>query len=209
MKRINLLGLLLFSISTWTNAFAETKNFEGLSIYLGGSTISTTLKYEYRNFDATVNGSGKTTFTGDLGADYGFNLSENSLVLIGATYGLNTTTVYETWGGMDRTVYLKNRWSVYAAPGITFGRKALLYAKLAYVSARLRSITTDGPNDEDAVHPGIGYGVGARFLLKENVSLIVEFMQNRYGAKRYSPTGLNVDESATTTSGTIALGYTF
>ncbi len=209
MKTINLIGLLFFSIGTYTNAFAETKNFEGLSFYLGGSTVSTTLKHEYRDFDGTINGEGKTTFSGDFGADYGLNLSENSLVLIGITYGLGKTTAYESWGGMNRTVNLRDRWSIYAAPGVTFGEKALLYAKLAYVSVRIQRSTLGFQGDEDTVHPGIGYGVGGRFLLKENVFLNVEFMQNRYSDKRYSPTGLNVDDSAITTSGTIAFGYTF
>jgi len=188
-----------FAVLSSTSAFAQTSNFEGASVYLGLSTVSTNAKIEQSG--ASINGFGKSSYATDIGADYGLKISDAAVVLLGGAFGLNKTSVYEnsgTGGGFDGSLDLKNRWSLYAAPGTTIGKDVLLFAKIAFSSAKA---DTDGGK----THSGFGFGAGTRVILSNQMFLNVEFMNNSYGKKDYS----GIDVSANSTVGTVALGYKF
>lgn len=203
MKSIRKTGMAIALATTCSVASAGTANFEGLSVYLGASAVTTSIKLEADSFAA--NGLGKSSYSADIGADYGLKLTDSAVLLLGGTYGLNKLSAFEVSGATDLAgeLKLKDRFSLYAAPGVTLGNSALLYAKLAYVSA-----TADGEGGK--THAGYGYGAGARVSLSKEVFLNIEFMQNNYGDKTYFAG--TIDEtriSAKSTAGTVALGYRF
>ncbi len=136
-------------------------------------------------------------------------ICETAVVLLGGTYNLGSVKMFDV-NLIDPSVdeilsaetKTKTQWSLYAAPGITFGKDVLLYGKLAYVSAKL---SMDGAK----THPGMGYGAGARFALTNQLFLNVEFMRNEIGKKTYTEGGDTSDLSWSSTAGTVALGYRF
>jgi opacity protein-like surface antigen len=209
MKATQKAALALALTIASTGAFADTTNFEGLSIFGAASVVTNALKIKDDD-GVLIEGAGKSTFSTSVGADYGLKLSDTAVVLLGGTYNLGSSSVY-TVAGMDPNDGLQNgetkiktQWSLYAAPGITFGNDVLLYGKLAYVSSKL---SMDGAK----THPGMGYGAGARFALTKQVFLNVEFMRNEIGKKTYPDddgTGSS-DLSWSSTAGTVALGYRF
>ncbi len=208
MKSIKGIYLPFLILISCTDALGETKNFDGLSVYLSGSTNSTTIRQEYRNIDANLDGSGKNSFSGEFGIDYGLTLLSNYFVLLGATHSLNKSAADER-SSNNFTTKFKDGWSIYAAPAIIRGDNHLVYLKVAYVSAQLQRTSDTFDYGNPKTHAGVGYGAGARLFLNENIFVNMELMQSRYGKKTYDPDGLNVDFSAITTSGTIAVGYKF
>ncbi len=208
MKIIKKLGLPLISASICTSAFADTRNFEKLSIYLNGSAFNSTYKTEFTT--GGNDGRSGNTFAGDIGADYGLRMAENFFVLLGGTYGLNKTKGLDATGSDLSGTYLieaDKRWSIYAAPGMEFSESALLYAKFAYISGKFR---IDVPNVfGESTHSGIGIGAGARFLLNDRIFFNVEFMQNHYGKKPYASGNGSAYVSPSATLGTVSLGYSF
>lgn len=208
MKTIKRFGLPLLAASMCASAFAGPGNFEGPAIYLSGSVFHSTYKTEFAT--GGNNGRSNNAFAGEIGADFGLRMSENLLVLLGGTYGLNKIKGLDSSGSALEGNYIieaDKRWSIYAAPGITFSDTALLYAKLAYISGEFR---IDVPAVlGQARHSGIGFGAGARFLLSDRIFFNVEFMQNRYGKKPYDSDGDTAYVSPSATSGTVSLGYKF
>ena len=156
-----------------------------------------------------IDGWGKSAFSASIGADYGLKMSETAVVLLGGTYNLGSVKMVDVSivdpsvnEILDAETKTKTQWSLYAAPGITFGKDVLLYGKLAYVSAKL---SMEGAK----THPGMGYGAGARFALTNQMFLNVEFMRNEIGKKRYTDGADSSDLSWSSTAGTVALGYRF
>jgi opacity protein-like surface antigen len=202
MKTAQKAGLALVLATASASVFADTTNFEGLSAFIGASTVTSSMKMEFDG--AIANGLGKSSFATSVGSDYGLKLSDTAVVLLGGTYNLGSVGVFEVSDGLDLEGEgkLKSMWSLYAAPGVTFGKDVLLYGKLAYVSAK--------PDSEGAkTHTGMGYGVGARFALANQMFLNIEFMQNSIGKKTYVDGNDSVDISGSSTAGTVALGYRF
>jgi opacity protein-like surface antigen len=191
-----------------TGAFADTTNFEGLSIFGAASAVTNAVKMQ-DDPNVLIDGLGKSAFSASIGADYGLKVSETAVVLLGGTYNLGSVgmfdvavvdpSVEEILDGATKT---KTQWSLYAAPGITFGKDVLLYGKLAYVSAKL---SMEGAK----THPGMGYGAGARFALTNQLFVNVEFMRNEIGKKTYADVNDSSDVSWSSTAGTVALGYRF
>ncbi len=191
-----------------TGAFADTKNFEGLSIFGAASAVTNSLKIQ-ADPNVFIDGLGKSALSTSIGADYGLKISEAAVVLLGGTYNLGSVSVFDV-NVVDPSVdeiltsktKAKTQWSLYAAPGITFGKDVLLYGKLAYVSAKL---SFDGAKTQS----GMGYGAGARFALTNQMFLNVEFMRNEIGKKRYVDGADSSDLSWSSTAGTVAVGYRF
>jgi opacity protein-like surface antigen len=199
MKTKYLKSALVCSIMVVPAAYAETGNFEGFSAFISGSLVSSSLKFSQTGMN--IDGFGKSSFAADIGADYGLKIGEKSVVLLGATYGLSDPKIFEISGtdsDFDGSSSFKSRWSIYAAPGVTFGPNALLYGKLAYASGK-------PSGDGGKTHTGFGYGAGARFALTSELFLNVEFLQQNYGKVDYD--GLSA--SGISTYGTAALGYKF
>jgi len=193
--------LFLTSIFIGTSANAQTGNFEGISVNAGGTTLSSSVKLSAGAQSA--DGIGRSSYAVDAGADYGLRVADRSVILVGGTYGLINPTIFkDAVLGLPAEIKFTRRWSVFAAPGITFGDSGLLYAKAAYISGKPKSDDFNG-----LTHSGYAYGVGARFMLTGNAYINAEFMQNRYGTKAYPDLGLDV--SAKSTAGTLSLGFRF
>ncbi len=207
MKATQKAALALALTIVSTGASADTTNFEGLSIFGAASAVTNAVKTQAGT--DVIDGLGKSGFSTSVGADYGLKISETAVVLLGGTYNLGSVKMFDV-NLIDPSVdeilsaetKTKTQWSLYAAPGITFGKDVLLYGKLAYVSAKL---SMDGAK----THPGMGYGAGARFALTNQLFLNVEFMRNEIGKKTYTEGGDTSDLSWSSTAGTVALGYRF
>ncbi len=208
MKLLKNFALLLSAAGICSSAFCETKNSEGLSVYAGASAVHSTFK---ESFSAGfIDGRSKESYSGDLGLDYGLGLSDNAVVLVGGSYGLNKVSGLNASGSAISGTYVidvDNRWSVYAAPGIMISTDALLYAKFAYISSKFH---VDIPNFAgDATHTGLGIGAGVRVLLNQAVFLNLEFIQNNYKKAAYNSNGETAYGSPKSTVGSVALGYKF
>ncbi len=199
---MNISKKITFALVAATFSFgasAQTANFEGLQVYVSGSAVSSSIKVEASG--VSIEGFGASSFAADIGADYGIKLGNTSVVLLGATYGIANPTVFEISGldpDFDGKSKMNSRWTLYAAPGVTFGDSALLYAKFGYGMGK--------PSFEGAKsHSGFGYGAGTRLNLSKEVFLDIEFMQYSYGKKAYD----DIEVSGTSTAGTAAIGYKF
>jgi opacity protein-like surface antigen len=201
MKIFTKPAVLLVAFLFGSSVHAQTGNFEGFAAGFGGSTLSTNVKLSAGALAA--DGIGRSSIALDVNADYGFSVSDRAVVLVGGSYGLINPTVFKDEVlGLPSEIKFTKRWSAFAAPGITFGDSALLYTKIAYISGTPKSDDFAGLR-----HSGYGYGIGARFLLNQNIYVNAEFMQNSYETREYTDLGLNV--SAKSTVGTVSVGYSF
>ena len=185
-------------------AHADAKNFEGLSINLGAYAVSSTTKISYGSNH--LDGLGSNEFVADLGVDYGIALSPNTVLLLGGSYGLSDPLVSDINApdvDLSGKIKASNRFSLFAAPGVTLSDKVLAYGKVAYVSGKPSG--TGYFASANKTHSGFGYGAGVRFLLNENVYLNFEAMNNEYGSEDY-PSG---HWSAKGLVAGLALGYKF
>jgi len=184
-----------------TSTYAQSGGLEGFSVNAGVSTVTSSVKLSAG--EQSADGIGRSSYAVDIGADYGFRFADRAVVLVGAAYGLANPTIFKDEVlGLPAEIKFNRRWSVSVAPGISFGDSGLMYAKLAYISGKPGSDAFEGQT-----HSGYGYGVGARFMLNQNVYVNVEVMQNDYETKTYNDLGLDV--SAENTTGMLSLGYSF
>lgn len=183
-------------------AVADSKNFSGFSLYgaLNHSSTTVELKYEGTSF----NGLGKQSISGALGADYGFALGQSSVLLVGATYDLSNPEFLKA-SSSDTTLTgkVKQRYSVYLAPGVTVSPQTMLYAKLSYESGKAE-LSASGESESETFR-GVGYGFGIRTFLDKNIFAGVEVARINYNDKGFD--GVNVGTG--TTIGSVQLGYKF
>lgn len=183
-------------------AQADTKNFEGLSVYGSLNHSATTVEVEAAG--AEFNGLGKQSINASIGADYGLKFGATSVILLGGTFDLNAPEFLEiSGGGQSIKGEFKQRWSLYAAPGLVLTQQTLLYAKLSYDSGKAE-LSAGGQSLSEKYH-GIGYGAGIRTQLSKNQFVGVEVLRVNYNDKGFS--GVNVGTG--TTIGSVQFGYKF
>lgn len=165
---ISLLATLLLS---GLAAHAEVKRS---GFYAGVDASYETMSV--KTSTATENfGSGTSVI---LHAGYQLQLDDNYSVLLGATYDID----YELQGGpgSDGTVFTKgteklkqkNKWGIYAAPGLYISDNGFVYAKLSYVTMKT---DPDGVRSPEPNFKSVGYGIGYRYTFMQDNLITLEW----------------------------------
>ena len=134
-------------------------------------------------------------------------------MLLGASYDLSSSEFFEYRGGdSDGSGSLigeiKDKWSLYLAPGYMIAPKTLFYGKLSIEGGK---VFVEGNEDGEATESaskkfnGVGCGAGIRVLAGENVFVGVEVMRTNYSAESIG----DANTSTGTTTGSIQIGYSY
>jgi len=180
----------------------QTSDFSGLSIGVNIELKSTTLKTSYS--DVELSGVGNQNIIGSAIVDYGVEIGKDSILLIGAKYDLQKTTV-ASMTSSDTTTKLEEQghYSLYVAPGLLLNDKTLGYAKLSYENAKLDLNESSSIGAQSL--KGIGFGLGIRTHLSGNWYANVEVARIVYKGKDVSSSTLTTG----TTVGVAGLSYKF
>ena len=213
-------------LASSTSLMAQSKSFEGVSLGLSASVVgaevsgsSGTSSPGTRNSSGSI---GKVTEIAAVDLSYGFAVSNNGLILVGASYtpgkakaGSGTYSGDGTTGDTNGKLNLeiKDPYTIYIAPTYAVSKEAALYAKLGYSKADVNVTATDAaslskkPNDLE----GITYAIGSKILLNNNVYIGVEASLTDYDSISATRTtgSVNVNADAKVAQGTITLGYKF
>ena len=195
------IALAAISAACSTSAFAQVSNFTGPSAGVNASMVSATTKITFD--DSEIDGVGKQSFGAALQAAYGIELSKDSVVSFGGTYGLNKNKVgsFTDSEGIF-SLEAKNQMSLYVEPGFLINNSTLAYGKVSHESAKFTAIA-DGSLSRTVKGTGIGFGL--RTMIDKNLSLQAEIKQIKYGTETVGDTKFK----AGATVGTIGLGYKF
>ena len=223
-KILKLSAIALLASST--SLMAQSKSFEGVSLGLSASVVGAEVSGSSASSSpGTRNSSGSLGKVAEIAAidlSYGYPVSNNFLVAIGASYtpgkakaGTGTYTGDGTTGDTNGKLNLEisDPYTIYIAPTYAVSKDAALYAKLGYSKADVNVTAADSaslsrkPGDLE----GITYAIGSKILLNNNVYIGVEASLTEYDSISATRTtgSVNVNADATVAQGTITLGYKF
>lgn len=156
---------------------AEPINFVGPTLGLRVSSMHD--KTDYSGFLA-----GQSSSDNDVGFDvtagYGFNLSKDWVINVGASYAINDakfgTVNYVDGGNQTVNAKLKDHWSVFVEPGYRFAPQWLGYASFSYHDAKGEYRDSQLGNG-DVGTTGFGYGLGLSYAYTRNIETSVEIRQ--------------------------------
>ena len=199
MKKI--IALAVVSAACSTSTFAQVSNFTGFSAAANLTSIKT---------NTTPEGQGALRGRGtgaNLQAAYGFTLSSESVLSVGATYGLTND---KAGGYVDTSetgnLKLKKQVSIYVEPGYLVSPQTLVYGKVSYESATDEVISSVPANSDSADIKGVGLGFGVRTMIDKNWFAQAEYKQTKFD-KKMSNAGTNLDVKNTGVS--VGIGYRF
>ena len=213
-------------LASSTSLMAQSKSFEGVSLGLSASVVGAEVSGSSASSSpGTRNSSGSLGKVAEIAAidlSYGYPVSNNFLVAIGASYtpgkakaGTGTYTGDGTTGDTNGKLNLEisDPYTIYIAPTYAVSKDAALYAKLGYSKADVNVTAADSaslsrkPGDLE----GITYAIGSKILLNNNVYIGVEASLTEYDSISATRTtgSVNVNADATVAQGTITLGYKF
>jgi hypothetical protein len=188
------IGALVAALSG-SQAFAQAKNFEGFSFAAGLNIANTTFSRAYAGAAGySVNG---TQANAVAQAHYDYAASEQFVLGFGATADSGKLP-FGIWQPSNIEIQMKDRYSVYVAPGYTLNDSTLLYGKLAYITA----IVSDPRASE---LPGVGYGVGLKILAGSHLFYQVELSGTDYAKREY----INTKDTFDLKVLTLSIGYKF
>ncbi|MFC2506556.1 MAG: outer membrane beta-barrel protein [Kingella sp. (in: b-proteobacteria)] len=160
MKKHIFLAAILAATSSFS--LAEGTNFTGFGV---GAEIGTT---KYSGVDEGSKSKRMTDI--NLVGSYGFVFSSTELVgQVEAKYKVGSSKVYDDEYGVMK---VKRSWSVGYLQGYRVTPTIMSYVKLAYVSNKYQDEVASKAH-------GVGYGVGAKFVVAQNVEVGAEFVQAR------------------------------
>ena len=199
MKKIIALAVVVAACSTST--FAQVSNFTGLNAAANMTSIKT---------ETTPEGNptlSDRAIGANLQAAYGFALTPEIVLSVGATIGLTNDKA----GGYVDThdtgnLKLKKQTSIYVEPGYMVTSQTLVYGKVAYETATLDMTSTDPSNSATADVKGVGFGVGARTMLNKNWLAQAELKQTKFD-KATGSDGSKLDARSSVVS--VGVGYKF
>lgn len=204
MKKI--ITAAIFVAACSSSAYAQVSNFTGPSV--GVNLDHTAINYETSASSGYFeNGYGQQSIGASIQGAYGFALSNNIVLSVGANYSLVDSKSFDasSGSGYSITSKLKNQSSLYLEPGYLVSEKTLAYGKVSYESAKASQDATGQANISKNLH-GMGYGFGIRTMLDKNLSLQAELKSVKYGSESSSSTS---QFKTSATVGTIGLGYKF
>lgn len=191
---------MLLSGSAW----AQSENFTGFSAAVGfkGADMST-----YTDI------VGKTSYGADVRGSYGFKLSNDIILNVGASLDLGDSTVYKFDNGGDysQNMKTKNKISFYVEPGILISNKTLLYGKISHNSAKINSTYNDlgAVTSESSNTNGLGFGLGVKSMINDKTYVLFEVNKVSYSSTYNNYFFDSWGGRISSTSATIAIGYKF
>jgi hypothetical protein len=188
MKYLLFLAVYTMLTTLIGTAHAQKTNFTGPAI---GVSLSTTRnKVEYGAFLAGSE-SKKSDTVGRFDSSYGFGLSPQWVLSVGATYDLNKTDFGRVSyvGGRTQTidVELKNHVALYIAPGYQVAPNWLAYGKLSWHRAK-GEYNDIGIGAGTTTHNGTGisFGVATAFTKKMEGRFEIEHVSYSREARNLS-----------------------
>jgi opacity protein-like surface antigen len=185
MKKIITLAVVAAACST--SAFAQVSNFTGFSAAANLTSIKT---------DTTPQGEAALSGRGtgaNLQAAYGFDLTPEYVLAVGATFGLTSN---KAGGYVDTNetgdLKLKKQVSIYVEPGYLVSPQTLVYGKVSYESATDEVTSSVPANNDSADIKGVGLGFGVRTMIDKNWFAQAEYKQTKFD-KKMSNAGTNLD----------------
>jgi len=177
-------------------AFAQAKNFEGLSIGANYESTHTNLN------TVGAQDSGGSSGLG-LQAQYTFAMSPTFTIGVGATYSTANHVAATTAGAYADNVYTNTNISVDFLPGYALSDTTLVYGKLSALSGTLQ----DNKNALSYSLGGVGYGIGLRSMVDKSI-----YFQLGFDFNTYSDVNTQFGGGATTIKSdvySIGVGYKF
>lgn len=171
MKK-NILVATLFSLAA-TGALAQSRTFEGLYGQVGIGYESITPSLNSGNVNVTNNGSpvaslpisssisNSNSFAGTVTAGYNFSLTKDFLLGIGAEYSpiagskANYSQSNPSLGTFNSQWNKENSYNIFLSPAASIGNDGLLYGKVGYTGATVKSQSTT--NNLTGYSLGLGY----------------------------------------------------
>lgn len=167
MKK-TMLALPLFVLLV-SGAYGQAANFNGFSIALNASAVSPTTDYEAAGKPVASDSSSGTLVS--LQSRYYFPIASQYLLGLGLNKSLTQVRV-GTLAGVETT--LKDRISIDVSPAYALSENTLLFGKLAFISGTFNSAGSD------STASGVGYGLGARYMVNKTY-----FLQTSFDAEQY------------------------
>lgn len=192
--------LAIVAVSASSIALAQNKNFTGFSAGVNANFADSKAEYSGTNVGPTAVKSNKSDQNASLQGQYGFGISDKFVVGLGVTYGIGELKA-GTVSGVDSKT--KDMYTVNLEPGYVVTPSTLVYAKVAYASAKVES---SGGAIASANLTGNGYGIGFRTMLTPKLYLQGEYVQTSYDKKNVAA---GVDVKADTGVASIGVGYNF
>ena len=198
----------------------DQDNFDGLSVGLNFQTKATTVKIDGTLDDfngdtesfAEAKGVGKTDYLADISIDYGYQINDDFLAIMGMSYTLNDGTTIkgrQTNDVLANYLYLDaetgNVFSIYAGPAYELSNNVLAYAKLYYQNFDL---DTKNNVNYDAGHYNVhsyGLGIGFKSQISKNLFISTEMQRQMYDASSFVAHTLDTGS----TIGKIGISYNF
>jgi hypothetical protein len=177
--KTSLLGLALVSTASMASNFAGPE--AGVSVTMNGATTT----FKFLDEEITL---GESSLGFKLHGGYGFDVSKDTVVLLGLDYNATDIAAGKILGG---SLKFKNSWSLSAAPGMLLNDKTLAYVKLSYEAGKLGNSTD---SEEESIS-GVGYGVGLRTEINKTSFLQTEIKQVNF--KKFTSAGADVTPTAT------------
>lgn len=169
MKRLVFVSIGLAVVST--QVFSQAKNFEGFSLSLNVQSSRT-------NVDVSNGASDSGTSTGlGIQGQYTFALTDQFVLGVGATLGLNNRNASSASGSVGLDGYTRNNTSFELTPGVALSNTTLLYGKISAINGTFTADSTGAPS---LGLTGLGYGFGVKYLIDKNVFWQVSYDLNRF-----------------------------
>ena len=198
LLKTSLLGLALVSTASMAGNFAGPE--AGASVTMIGGTSLVDLE-KSNDSDGDY---GQQSIGFKLHAGYGFDLGNDSGVIVGLGY--NPTDIKA--GTADTTsVVIKNSWSLSVAPGMMLNEKSLAYVKLAYEAGTLS--IKDGAITRDESLSGFGFGAGLRTEINKTTFLETEIKQVNYKKFTIKGNSDSFDLTPELTVGSVSVVFKF
>jgi len=206
MKKSIELAALAIAVVASTPVLAQVSNFTGPSAGVSLDHVAVTSEVRDPVFGIDLKGVGQSSVGASVYGAYGFNLSNNMVLSVGASYSLTNAKAFDLAdAGISGDAKLKNQTSVYLEPGFLVSDKTLAYGKVSYEAAKFAAEPTGQTGESKNIH-GVGYGFGIRTMIDKAWSLQAEIKHVKYGSA-----DLDATTSLKTTAniGSIGLGYKF
>jgi len=168
----------------------------GASVTMNGGSVRSDLK----SSDDKDRDYGQTSMGIKLHAGYGFDMGNDTVVLVGFSY--NPTDI-KSGTSSTSNIKISNSWSLSVAPGMKLNDTSLVYVKLAYEAGKFQINSTTSINQSIS---GLGYGVGLRTEINKTTFLETEIKQVNYKKFTY----LNaLDMTPSATVGSVGVVFKF
>lgn len=180
---------------------AQAQHFSGWSLGLNLDRSTTATQFGGAGIRSSM---GDAAQHASLQGAYAFALDARRVLGLGITVGLGDVQSGSLpLSGSDLSFSLRDRYAVYAEPGLVLGDTTLLYGKLAYLGAQGEE--NHAGETFRKTYAGIGYGAGVRTMLSARLYLQLELVHSDYEWKG-SRSGAFRPVS---TTGSIGLGWRF